>query len=118
MPRWLQRSLFGRRAVAVFAVAALLLGACTVQDSHARFDDEFHSAEHSQSVASTSNGQRSSSIIGKRIPLPDRAFLPHRCDQAPTPRAVVRPMVHREGPLPPARMRYRRTVHDDDDPPA
>lgn len=118
MPGWLQRSLFGRRAVAVFAVAALLLGSCTVQDSHARFDDEFHSAEHSQTVASTSSVQRSSSIIGKRIPLPDRATLLHRCDQAPTRRIVVRPIDLRAGPLPPARMRYRRTVHDDDDPPA
>ncbi len=122
MSRWLQRlqrRLFGRRAVAVFAVAAMLLAVCSVQRSHARVEDEFRSAEHSHSVAKSSAVKRSSAVVDKRVLLPGQPVLLSQRDQVPAPRIALRPREHRAVSLPPARMRYRRTVHDDHgDPPA
>jgi hypothetical protein len=113
--RWLS----ARRFTSVLTVVALLAVDSSSYQVRPRHEEQISAADHSHVLANTASARRPLTVVQQRslfaarlsVPLPAHSLVPPRVVRRVVPRQAV--------PLPPARMRYRRSTHEaDGEPPA
>jgi hypothetical protein len=113
------RRLSARRFASVLAIVALLAVDSSAHQVRPRHEEQISAADHSHVLASTASTRRPLTVVQQRslfaarllVSLPAHALVPPRVVRRLAPRPAI--------PLPPARMRYRRSTHEaDGEPPA
>ena len=118
MDCWLRRSR-ARTFVAGLSLLALLASESSARVVRPRHDEAFRSPEHSQVFADTGSVKRTLTVQQPRSLVAARVGEDVSITRGRRPRSLARQAIRTHSPLPPARMRYRRTTHDDDgEPPA
>jgi len=117
MWRRVKRILFRRAAVAFVSATILVVSACSVEAAPSHTDQQWRMPLPTELVAAASTLRSAAGLPGRpHLVLP--LFVPLVTREALALGDAGLQPPRREGSLPPARQRYRRTVHDDSDPPA